>query len=38
MKWHIDGLLDSFLATLVGTILGDYRHVHIHFMEKVSYI
>ena len=35
VQWHIDGLLDGFfLATLVGTILGDYRLVHIHSYEE----
>ena len=39
MQWHIDGLLDEFLATLVGAILTDYRRVHIHsYGESILHI
>ena len=39
MQWHIDGLLNDFLATLVWSILRNYWHVHIHsYGESILHI
>jgi len=39
VQWQIDGLLDGFVATLVGTILRDYRHVYIHsYGESILHV
>ena len=39
MQWQIDGLLDGFVATLVGTILRDYQHVYIHsYGESILHV
>ena len=39
MQWHINGLLNGCLATLVWSLLKDYLHVHIHsYGESILHI